>query len=195
MATPVVPVEALGAVVRRAVTDALGAEYADVDPQGRRSDRADLQADLAMGLARRLKQSPRAIAQRIADAIPTGAASDLVAAVEVAGAGFLNVTLKADWLSAAAARAAGGERLAVEVSPAPERVVVDYSHPNVAKEMHVGHLRSTVIGDALARVLEWRGHTVIRQNHIGDWGTPFGMLIEHLIDLGDEQAGRELAMG
>jgi arginyl-tRNA synthetase len=73
--------------------------------------------------------------------------------------------------------------------------VIDYSAPNVAKEMHVGHLRSTVIGDALARVLRWRGHTVIPQNHLGDWGTPFGMLIEHLIDLGEAQATQELAVG
>jgi arginyl-tRNA synthetase len=80
-------------------------------------------------------------------------------------------------------------------SPSPERVVIDDSHRNVAKEMHVGHLRSTVIGDSLARVLEWRGHTVVRQNHLGDWGTPFGLLIEHLLDLGEGEAARELEVG
>src|SRR5690606_6980127 len=87
------------------------------------------------------------------------------------------------------------ERCGVLPAATPERVVVDYSAPNVAKEMHVGHLRSTVIGDALARLLEHLGHTVIRQNHLGDWGTPFGMLIEHLRDLGEAEAARELSVG
>jgi arginyl-tRNA synthetase len=195
MSATVDPVETLEVVVRRAAEDALGSDCAGVDPQIRRSDRADLQADLALGLARRLKKAPREIAQSIAAAIPVGDASDFVDSVEVSGPGFLNFTLKAEWLAGAAARAADSERLGVGLAARTERVVIDYSHPNVAKEMHVGHLRSTVIGDALARVLEWRGHTVIRQNHIGDWGTPFGMLIEHFVDLGDVRAETEFAMG
>jgi arginyl-tRNA synthetase len=186
------PIEALGAVIRRAVVDALGAAFADVDPQVRRSDRADLQADVALGLAKRAGKPPRAIAEAIRDRI---AAPELVERIEIAGPGFLNVTLSPAWLAGAATRMASDERLGVLTSARPERVVLDYSHPNVAKEMHVGHLRSTVIGDALARLLVFRGHTVIRQNHIGDWGTPFGMLIEHMLDLGETQAASELAMG
>jgi len=186
------PVDAVSALVRTAVIAALGNEYADADPQVRRSDRADMQADLAMRLARRAKRAPRAIADAIAAAIPP---NDLIERIEVANPGFLNVSLRAEWLGAAASATAASERLAVPLAEAPDRVVIDYSHPNVAKEMHVGHLRSTVIGDALARLLEWRGHEVIRQNHIGDWGTPFGMLIEHLVDLGEAQAEAELGIG
>jgi arginyl-tRNA synthetase len=191
------PLVALGGVVRRAAVDALGAEYADVEPAVRRSERADFQADLAMGLARRAKKAPRAIAEAIAAALArhTGGEGAVLEKVEVAGPGFLNLTLSTPWLEAALARAAADERLGVAPAAQPDRVVIDYSHPNVAKEMHVGHLRSTVIGDALARLLAWRGHTVLRQNHIGDWGTPFGMLIEHLLDMGEEQAEKELALG
>ena len=189
---PVDPKEALSALVQRAAAEALGAEAGAADPMVRPSDRADLQANLAMGLAKRLKRPPRAIAEAIAAKLETGG---LVENVEIAGPGFLNVTLSASWLSAATERARLDERLAVPAAANAERVVVDYSAPNVAKEMHVGHLRSTVIGDALARVLAFRGHTVIRQNHIGDWGTPFGMLIEHLLDLGEAEGARELAVG
>lgn len=189
---PLDPVVALAAVVRHAVTEALGAELADVEPAVRRSDRADLQADLALGLAKRAKKPPRAIAEAIAAKIPLG---ELVEKVEVAGPGFLNFTLRAEWLADAAARAWADERLGVATAERPETIVIDYSAPNVAKEMHVGHLRSTVIGDSLARLLAWRGHRVIRQNHLGDWGTPFGMLIEHLSDLGAEQAAQDLAVG
>lgn len=192
MASPLDPVEALGAVVRAATTEALGADFADVEPAVRRSDRADFQADLALGLAKRAKKPPRAIAEAIASKIEPG---DLVEKVEIAGPGFLNFTLRAEWLSRAAGAADNDARLGVPLAPAPETVVVDYSSPNVAKEMHVGHLRSTVIGDSLARLLAWRGHTVIRQNHLGDWGTPFGMLIEHLLDLGAAQAEKDLAVG
>jgi len=186
------PIDAVSALVRTAVTLALGNEYAETDPQVRRSDRADLQADLAMRLARVAKRPPKTIADAIVAAIP---ANDVIARIEVASPGFLNISLRTDWLATAAAAAAADDRLGVPLAEAPERVVIDYSHPNVAKEMHVGHLRSTVIGDALARLLVWRGHTVIRQNHIGDWGTPFGMLIEHLVDLGEAQAEAELGIG
>ena len=186
------PIAAFAQLVRRAVTAALGPDHADVDPQVRRSDRADVQADLAMRLARRARQPPRAIAEAIVAALP---ANDVIATVDIASPGFINATLRNDWLASAIASVAADERLGVPLATSPERVVVDYSHPNVAKEMHVGHLRSTVIGDALVRVLTFRGHTVIRQNHIGDWGTPFGMLIEHLDDLGDSRAEAELAIG
>ena len=185
------PIDAVGALVRDAVVNALGSDF-DVDPQVRRSDRADLQADLAMRLARQAKRAPRAIADAIVAALP---ANDVIDRIEVANPGFLNIWLRNDWLAAAAVAANASARLAVPLTVAPERIVIDYSHPNVAKEMHVGHLRSTVIGDALVRVLEWRGHTIVRQNHIGDWGTPFGMLIEHMIDLGEARAAAELGIG
>jgi arginyl-tRNA synthetase len=186
------PVDAVSALVRVAVKASLGNDFAETDPQVRRSDRADLQADLAMRLARVAKRSPRAIADDIVAAIPS---NDVIERIEVANPGFLNISLRTEWLANAAAAVAASDRLGVPFADVRERIVIDYSHPNVAKEMHVGHLRSTVIGDALARVLEWRGHTVIRQNHIGDWGTPFGMLIEHLVDLGEAQAEAELGIG
>ena len=186
------PSLALAAVVRKATIDALGADFADVDPAVRRSDRADFQADLAMGLARRAKMAPRPIAEAIVAKIEQG---DLVEKVEVAGPGFLNFTLRGSWLAEAATAALADERSGAPRSEAPETIVIDYSSPNVAKEMHVGHLRSTVIGDSLARVLQFRGHEVIRQNHLGDWGTPFGMLIEHLLDVGAERAEEDLAVG
>jgi arginyl-tRNA synthetase len=115
--------------------------------------------------------------------------------VEIAGPGFINVTFAPEFLAAELARAAADPRLGVSSATATQTVVIDYSAPNVAKEMHVGHLRSTVIGDALVRMLEFVGHKVIRENHIGDWGTPFGMLIEHLIDLGEAEAANELSVG
>lgn len=150
----------------------------DVDPVVRPSDRADAQANGALAVAKKLGRSPRDVAAEVA------AAADLtgVATLEVAGPGFLNVTFDDTFVAAQVATVAGDERLGVRAASAPQRVVIDYSAPNVAKEMHVGHLRSTVIGDSLARLLQFVGHDVIRENHIGDWGTPFGMLIEHYLD-------------
>ena len=188
------PVSKLGALVRTAVRGAFGEGYADVDPAVRPSEHADLQADVALGLARRLKKAPRAVAQELAGALST-AAPDFVAAIDIAGAGFLNVTVRTSWLAEACSSLLADERARVPLAESIDTVVIDYSSPNIAKEMHVGHLRSTVIGDALVRVLERRGHRVVRQNHLGDWGTPFGMLIEHLEDLGDEVAAREVELG
>ncbi|AXK44272.1 arginine--tRNA ligase [Brachybacterium saurashtrense] len=165
---------------------AFGPEYADADPIIRPSQFADFQCNAAMGLAKRLGRAPREIAAQIVEAVDL---SDLAEAPEIAGPGFLNIHLRTDWIAARTAEiAAPGAALGV---PAPERaetVVLDYSAPNVAKEMHVGHLRTTVVGDSIARTLEKLGHTVVRQNHIGDWGTPFGMLIEHLLEVGEDSA-------
>lgn len=181
------PVPALDQLLRPVVQDVLGREH---DPMVRRSEHADLQADLAQRLARPLGTTPAELARRIAAAIPP---SELVEDVTVAPAGFLNFRLRDAWLAGAAGRMAADEdRLGVPPAEARERVVIDYSSANIAKELHVGHLRSTVIGDALARVLAWRGHAVIRQNHLGDWGRPFGMLIEHMIDVGEDRARGEL---
>jgi arginyl-tRNA synthetase len=152
------------------------------DPALRRSQRADFQADGALRLARTLGRPPRDVAAAVLAHDPL---ADLCATAEVAGPGFLNLTVRADVLSTMVGAMAGDERLGVGAVE-PETVVVDYSAPNAAKEMHVGHIRSTIIGDAIVRLLEWLGHRVIRQNHLGDWGTPFGMLIEHLLDSGAE---------
>ena len=175
---------------------ALGADAGDdVDPALHLSQHADYQADLALALGRKLKRNPREVAAALAAAL---APDEVIGKVEVSGPGFLNLTLRDRFLVGLIERmrADASGRLGVPPVTAPARVVVDYSGPNIAKEMHVGHLRSTVIGDAIARVLEWQGHTVIRRNHVGDWGTPFGMLIEHLLDLhasGGDATVRELA--
>lgn len=186
MTDPIAALEALVRTAAREITEEA------VDPLVRRSDRADFQADLALGLARKLKKPPREVAELLKAKLPE---NDLIEKVEIAGPGFLNITVTAAWLANAANQASGDARLGVPLSAKPEKVVVDYSAPNVAKEMHVGHLRSTVIGDAVARLLSFRGHDVVRQNHIGDWGTPFGMLIEHLVELGAENAEKDLAVG
>jgi len=184
------PRAALAARLQAAVGQAFGAEHAAVDPMVRRSERADFQADLAMGLAKALKRPPR----QVADAVVAAAdLTDLCDRVEIAGPGFINLTLKAPVLEHGLEAMARDDRLGLPPAAKKDRVVIDYSAPNVAKEMHVGHLRSTIIGDALARLLEFVGHDVIRQNHIGDWGTPFGMLIEHLLDVGE--AGARASMG
>ncbi|GAB1690183.1 arginine--tRNA ligase [Krasilnikovia sp. M28-CT-15] len=172
------------------LSDRLAAAFAavaggDVDPAVRRSQHADFQSGAALPLARRLGRAPREIAAEVV------ARADLagVAVAEVSGPGFVNLAVTDELIADLANTVAADPRLGVPVTGKPETVVVDYSAPNVAKEMHVGHLRSTVIGDAAARLLEWLGHTVIRANHLGDWGTPFGMLIEHLVDLGDAGEG------
>jgi arginyl-tRNA synthetase len=119
-----------------------------------------------------------------ADVVAAAELDDVCASVEISGPGFINLTLSDEFVTDQIAAVGADERLGVAATADPQRTVIDYSAPNVAKEMHVGHLRSTVIGDALARVLGFVGHEVLRENHIGDWGTPFGMLIEHLIDVG-----------
>jgi len=186
------PLEELAERFKAAVARAFGPEHAGVDPLVRRSDRADFQANLAMSLGKTLKQPPRQVAERLLATIDVAGVADKV---EIAGPGFINVTLNDDYLARLLGAAARDARLGVKRSPKPETVVVDYGGPNVAKEMHVGHLRPCVIGDCLVRVLEFAGHRVIRQNHIGDWGTPFGMLIEHLLDLGGADSAAELSVG
>jgi arginyl-tRNA synthetase len=158
-----------------------GANEAATDSLIHRSAHADYQVDVAMALAKRMGRPPREVAASIIEHLDAG---DVCAKLEVAGPGFINVRLRDDFLAQNLTAAAREPELRIAPATAPETVVVDYSSPNVAKEMHVGHLRSTIIGDSLARVLDAVGHRVIRQNHIGDWGTPFGMLIEHLLDIG-----------
>src|SRR5580704_3598791 len=185
------PAALLTASFRNAIVAAFGEEQRDVDPVLRVSQHADYQADVAMALANKLGKPPREVAAAIVHRLSL---EGIAAKVEIAGAGFINVTLTDTFLTGAARTMAADERLGIAPATVPDTVVVDYSSPNVAKEMHVGHLRSTIIGDCLVRVLEAIGHNVIRQNHVGDWGTPFGMLIEHLLDLG-EAGARELELG
>ncbi|MCP3802070.1 arginine--tRNA ligase [Allokutzneria sp. A3M-2-11 16] len=179
----------LGARVARAVQEALEVRISPAEALVRPSARADYQCNAAMGLGKRLGRPPREIAELIVAHLD---AADMVEPPEVAGPGFVNFTLRAEWLSARAADLLTDPRCGVRPADQPRRYVVDYGGPNVAKEMHVGHLRSSVIGDAIARMLDFAGHEVIRRNHLGDWGTPFGMLIEHLASL---DAGAELSIG
>ncbi len=182
------PQEILAQRVQSALGTAFGAELAGTDPVIRPSQFADYQANVALPLAKRLGRKPRDVAGEIVDHLDV---TDVCRDVEVSGPGFVNLTLRDGWIAGRAQELLTDSRLGVPTQ-ATQNIPIDYSAPNVAKEMHVGHLRTTVVGDALARVLEFLGHNVIRQNHIGDWGTPFGMLIEHLLDTGEHSDGAEL---
>ncbi|MEX2387844.1 MAG: arginine--tRNA ligase, partial [Phycisphaeraceae bacterium] len=177
----------LDALLRRAVTAAFGEAYADTDPVLRPAANptfGDYQANVAMALAKQVQQKPRDVAEAIVAKLRDDSAGEgLFESIDIAGPGFINLRLTAGALDRHAAGMLDDDRLGVP-DVVPATVVVDYSGPNVAKEMHVGHLRSSVIGDAIARVLAFQGHAVIRQNHLGDWGTQFGMLIEHLAESG-----------
>ena len=185
------PRSVLAARLDKAVRAAYGEDFAGTDPMVRPSERADYQADLAMRLAKALERAPREVAE---DVIAHADLADLCEHVEVAGPGFINLTLARSYIERALHALAADARHGVPQAARREKVVIDYSAPNVAKEMHVGHLRSTIIGDALARLFELIGHEVVRQNHVGDWGTPFGMLIEQLVDLGAGGEGAESSL-
>ncbi|MEP0919270.1 arginine--tRNA ligase [Leptolyngbya sp. DQ-M1] len=165
---------------------AFGAELAGTDPMLVPTSNAkfgDYQANVAMSLAKRLGKQPRAIAQEIVQNLQI---DDLCETPEIAGPGFINLKLKPAYLQAQLSAMAGDSRLGIAVVKDPKKVVVDFSSPNIAKEMHVGHLRSTIIGDSIARILEFQGHDVLRLNHVGDWGTQFGMLITYLREVAPE---------
>ncbi len=147
----------------------------------------DYQANCAMSLAKVLKRKPPEVAREIADRLPLG---DWLQPPEIAGPGFINVRLRDDWLAKQLRAVASDERLGVEAASPARTVVIDFSSPNVAKPMHVGHLRSTIIGDALARLMRFLGHKVITDNHLGDWGTQFGMLLYGYKHFRDEAALR-----
>jgi len=175
------PLATLNALLEPVFAELAGG--APADPTVRPSDRADAQINGALPLAKRVGANPRELADRI---IASGVLDEVAAGAEVAGPGFINVTFSPDFLSTQLDVARRDDGLGLAAAEPAKTVVVDYSAPNVAKEMHVGHLRTTVIGDALVRILEAVGHEVIRENHIGDWGTPFGMLIEHLRDIDED---------
>ena len=183
--------ETLEAQLRSAMQQAFPEADAGLNPAlspASKPEFGDFQANGALALAKPLKQAPRQIAAAIVEQLQNNPEfSALAEAPEIAGPGFINITLKPRVLAAEVRQRIGDPRLgvaAVEQAEAP--VIVDFSSPNIAKEMHVGHLRSTIIGDCLARVLEFRGHQVLRLNHVGDWGTQFGMLITHLKQVAPE---------
>jgi len=161
----------------------------DVDPLIRPSSFGDFQANVALPLGKRIGVPPRQVAAELVSILDV---SDMCLAPEVSGPGFINFTLREDWIGSSATELSADERLGVGRAAQPRTVVVEYSSPNIAKEMHVGHLRTTIVGDALARIGEFTGEHVIRDNHVGDWGTPFGMLIEHLLDAGEDSAEADL---
>ncbi|WP_327695505.1 arginine--tRNA ligase [Streptomyces sp. NBC_00459] len=200
------PVKSLTATVNQRLADALTAtlpEAPSADPLLRRSDRADFQANGILALAKKAKANPRDLATQVVENIVSG---DVIKDIEVSGPGFLNITLtdRAIVENLAARSTDPDGRLGVPLAAHPGTTVIDYAQPNVAKEMHVGHLRSAVIGDAVVQLLEFTGENVIRRHHIGDWGTQFGMLIQYLdehpgeldhkADTADAEASGEEAM-
>jgi arginyl-tRNA synthetase len=177
------PQQVLAQRVHDAIVASFGPDFGGADPLIRPSSFADFQANVALPLGKRLGRAPREVAGELASRLDV---SDLSEPPEVSGPGFINFRLRDDWIADQASRMLDDSRLGLEPAARPQTVVVEYSSPNVAKEMHVGHLRTTIVGDAVARVLEFAGHRVIRDNHVGDWGTQFGMLIEYLLDVGED---------
>ncbi|MEQ9001601.1 MAG: arginine--tRNA ligase [Coleofasciculus sp. B1-GNL1-01] len=172
--------EQLKAKFEQALIAAFGETMAGTDPMlvpASNPKFGDYQSNAALSLAKPLGQPPRAIADMLVNHLDV---ADICHPPTVAGPGFINFTLKSAYLEAKLNRNLTHPRLGVEPAKQPQRVVVDFSSPNIAKEMHVGHLRSTIIGDCIARILEFRDHDVLRLNHVGDWGTQFGMLITYL---------------
>ena len=172
----------LTAIFRQAIQEAFGFDADPVVGPGQNPQFGDYQANCAMGLSKLVAQktgaktNPRAVAQAIQTKLQLGG----MATTDIAGPGFINIKLSPAWLAKQLAEVAADPRLGVAKTTSPQRVVIDYSSPNVAKQMHVGHLRPTNIGDAISRIVEFLGHEVIRQNHLGDWGTQFGMLLRYL---------------
>ncbi|MFJ7989019.1 arginine--tRNA ligase [Streptomyces sp. NPDC096351] len=175
-------VPSLASTVQQRLADGLSAalpDAASADPLLRRSDRADFQANGILALAKQLKGNPRELATKVVAAIPE---NDVLREIEVSGPGFLNITVSDAAIVRTLAARAADARLGVPFNESAGTTVIDYAQPNVAKEMHVGHLRSAVIGAAMVEILEFTGETVVRRHHIGDWGTQFGMLIQYLIE-------------
>jgi arginyl-tRNA synthetase len=164
----------------QALVDAFGSELEGTDPilvPASNPKFGDYQSNVAMSLTKRLGQPPRAIAEQLLAKLDV---ADLCLVPAIAGPGFINLTLKPEYLEAYLRKIQTDPRLGVARTDHPQRVIVDYPSPNIAKEMHVGHLRPAVIGECFARILEFLGHDVLKISHVGDWGTPFGMLIAYL---------------
>ncbi|MFF8280309.1 arginine--tRNA ligase [Streptomyces lateritius] len=175
-------VPSLASTVQQRLAEGLSAalpEAGSADPLLRRSDRADFQANGVLALAKQLKGNPRELATKVVEGIP---ANDVLREIEVSGPGFLNITVTDEAIVRTLAARAADARLGVPYAENAGTTVIDYAQPNVAKEMHVGHLRSAVIGAAMVQILEFTGEKVVRRHHIGDWGTQFGMLIQYLME-------------
>jgi arginyl-tRNA synthetase len=183
------PQVVLGARVRDALGAAFGADYAGADPVIRPSSFADFQSNAALPLGKRLGKAPRDIAAEIVSHLDV---EGIAEPPTVSGPGFVNFKLTGEWIAAQATSVGRDPRLGAPPAEHPQTIIVEYSSPNIAKEMHVGHLRTTIVGDAIARVLEFAGHNVIRDNHVGDWGTQFGMLIEYLFAIGEDAPEAQL---
>jgi arginyl-tRNA synthetase len=173
-------IEQLKAKFDQAMIAAFGQDLAGTDPMlvlASNPKFGDFQCNAAMSLTKQLKKPPRAIAAAMIENLDIG---DICETPTIAGPGFINLTLKPAYVAGEVNAIAADPRLGIPPAKTPQRVAIDFSSPNIAKEMHVGHLRSTIIGDCLARILEFKGHDVLRLNHVGDWGTQFGMLITYL---------------
>lgn len=169
-------------IFQRALRAAFGDALPEYDPNiqtAARAEYGDYQANFAMKLAKILQKKPMDVANAVLAQLEQ---KEIFAKLEPSGPGFINITLSNEFLAQHVQSLNNNERLGIEKLVHPETIVVEYSSPNVAKEMHVGHLRTTIIGDAIARILNFLGHHVIRQNHVGDWGTQFGMLIEYMLE-------------
>ena len=173
-------IEQLTIKFTQALAAAFGSDLAGVDPMVVPASNprfGDYQSNIALSLSKQLGQPPRVIAEKLLDYL------DVIGICQtptIAGPGFINLTLEPTYLEAQLSDIQTDSRLGVQPTKTPQRIIVDFSSPNIAKEMHVGHLRSTIIGDSIARILEFRGHNVLRLNHVGDWGTQFGMLIAYV---------------
>ncbi|XTZ10994.1 MAG: arginine--tRNA ligase [cyanobacterium endosymbiont of Rhopalodia yunnanensis] len=167
----------------QALVSAFGTDFAEIDPLvvlASNPKFGDYQSNIALVLAKKLGENPRNIAQKIIDNLTLEELGDHPT---IAGLGFINIRLKITYLESQLKASQSDPRLGIEKTDISQKVIVDFSSPNIAKEMHVGHLRSTIIGDCIARTLEFRGNQVLRLNHLGDWGTQFGMLIAYLSEV------------
>jgi arginyl-tRNA synthetase len=174
--------EQLKLKLTQALVAAFGADYTNTDPilvSASNPKFGDYQANVALSLSKKLGKQPRIIAGEIVSKLDI---SDICEPPEIAGPGFINLKLQRSYLEAQLNAIQLDSRLGIPKATNPQKQIVDFSSPNIAKEMHVGHLRSTIIGDSIARILEFCGHDVLRLNHVGDWGTQFGMLITNLVD-------------
>jgi len=179
----------LDKIITKALHDTGAEDSPAVVKLSARPEFGDYQANGIMSAAKKLTMNPRDLASKVLQNLDL---NEIAEKIEIAGPGFLNIHLKNEWIAEQAEKALLSEALEVEKTGQPQTVVIDYSAPNLAKEMHVGHLRSTIIGDAMARVLGYVGHKIIRQNHVGDWGTQFGMLLTYMGELKEKNG--ELSM-
>ncbi|MDB9458252.1 arginine--tRNA ligase [Dolichospermum circinale CS-545/17] len=181
--------EQLKLKLTQALVAAFGTDYTNTDPilvSASNPKFGDYQANVALSLSKKLGKQPRIIATEIVSKLDV---SDICEPPEIAGPGFINLKLQTSYLEEQLNAIQADDRLGIPKATIPQKQIVDFSSPNIAKEMHVGHLRSTIIGDSIARILEFCGHDVLRLNHVGDWGTQFGMLITHLVDLHPDLQG------